>query len=118
QVVALRRDRKLRMRTGVGPSTWPNSWSAELAPHRPAGPGPEAMSTDSKIREALEATEIHPLLQAIACDTGDHSLLREDLRPSASNQPQGGLSAGQLAEARALAGAALERLVTSPAAGR
>ena len=60
---------------------------------------------DDEIARALADAEIPPLLPALAYLTGDLTLLRPDLRPDPllGSLPQGGLTAEQLAAARALA---------------
>lgn len=64
---------------------------------------------DATIREAVACAEVPALLPALAQLTGEASLLREDLRPDPDRllEPDAGLSAEQLAEARALAFEAL-----------
>jgi 4-hydroxyacetophenone monooxygenase len=85
------------------------------APTRDANPflSPVAPITasDEEIRHALDAAEIPPLLPALACLTGDLSLLRDDLRPDPhlSALPQGGLDPEQQSAARAMALEALIR---------
>ncbi|MDQ1394893.1 MAG: 4-hydroxyacetophenone monooxygenase, partial [Acidimicrobiaceae bacterium] len=71
----------------------------------------EITASDDEIRAALEEAEIPPLLPALAYVTGDLSLLRPGLRPDPLliGMPQGGLTEGQQAEARALAADALIR---------
>ncbi len=66
-------------------------------------------ATDDEIRAALAEAEVPPLLPALACATGDLSLLRDDLRPDPRLfvLPQGGLSEEQQAAARDLAFEAL-----------
>jgi 4-hydroxyacetophenone monooxygenase len=63
------------------------------------------VATDAEIRQALEDSEVPPLLPALAYLTGDLTLLRENLRPDPIllATPQGGLDEAQVAEARALA---------------
>lgn len=60
---------------------------------------------DDTIRKALVDAFPPALLPALAQATGELSLLRDDLRPSAASAaiPQGGLSANQQEDARALA---------------
>lgn len=67
---------------------------------------------DDTIAAAVEAAEIPALLPALAAITGDHSLIPDHLRPSATGlmDPTGGLSPDQQAEARALAVDTLRRL--------
>jgi len=66
-------------------------------------------ATDDQMRDALAEAEVPPLLPALACATGDLSLLRDELRPDPRLfvLPQGGLSAEQQEAARALAFEAL-----------
>ncbi|MEO9254041.1 MAG: NAD(P)/FAD-dependent oxidoreductase, partial [Tepidiformaceae bacterium] len=60
---------------------------------------------DDTIREALADAFLPALLPALAQATGDISLLRDDLRPAAASAaiPQGGMSAKQQDDVRALA---------------
>ena len=66
---------------------------------------------DDEIRRALEDVEVPPLLVAVATLTGDLSLLRDDLAPSAAESfdPTAGITPEQAATARDLAAAALAR---------
>ena len=66
---------------------------------------------DDTIRAGVLDAPIVPLLAAVAHLTGDHSVLRDDLRPDFSNVllPDGGFTPAQLAAARALAADALIR---------
>ncbi len=68
------------------------------------------VESDDRIRAYLEEAEVPPLLPSLAYLTGDLTLLRDGLRPDAVGlgMPQGGLSADQQAEARAIA---LETLI-------
>ncbi len=63
----------------------------------------------ARLRTAVAAADVHPLLCAVAHRTGDLSLLREDFAPDQEQLlvPGRGLALEQEAEARALAGAAL-----------
>ena len=71
------------------------------------GSGP---SEGERIRAAVAAAEVHPLLCAVAQWTGDLSVLRDDLAPDQAQLivPGAGLGPEQLEEARQLAAAALE----------
>jgi len=64
---------------------------------------------DATIRAALDNAAVGALLPAVAAVTGRLDLLHVDLRPDPSNvfDPEGGLTEGQLREARDLASAAL-----------
>lgn len=68
-------------------------------------------ASDEAIRAAVADGVVAALLPAVAQLTGEHSLLREDLRPDADNilDPQAGLSDSQMAEARQIAFEALIR---------
>ena len=68
-------------------------------------------ATDAEIAAALEGVETPPLLVAVASMTGDLSLLRDDLRPSASQSfdPTAGITPEQAATARRLVAEALGR---------
>lgn len=68
-------------------------------------------ATDAEILAALADIETPPLLAAVASLTGDLSLLREDLRPSAAQSfdPTAGITPEQAAVARQLAAEALAR---------
>jgi Predicted flavoprotein involved in K+ transport len=68
-------------------------------------------ATDAEILAALADIETPPLLAAVASLTGDMSLLREDLRPSAAQSfdPTAGITPEQAAVARQLAADALAR---------
>jgi 4-hydroxyacetophenone monooxygenase len=70
-----------------------------------------ADASDEMIDEVVTHAVIHPLLLALAADLKDRSLIPERLKPDDSNpfDPNGGLDAEQLAEARGLAAAALAR---------
>ena len=62
-------------------------------------------ATDDELRAYLAEAEVPPLLPALAYVTGDLSLLRDDLRPDPNllALAQGGMSAAQQADLRALA---------------
>ena len=64
---------------------------------------------DDTIRRAVEDAAVGALLPAVAQFTGDHSLLRADLRPDPANifDPEAGLLPEQVAEAKRLAADAL-----------
>src|SRR5271167_1953839 len=64
---------------------------------------------------ACAAADVHPLLCAVAHRTGDLSLLRESFEPDQTQLlvPGRGLGAGEEAEARALALAALSEHLAS-----
>lgn len=66
---------------------------------------------DDAIRAAVEDADVVPLLLATAQVTGDRSILRDHLRPDPTMllQPDAGMSAEQLSEARDLVTAALAR---------
>jgi 4-hydroxyacetophenone monooxygenase len=66
---------------------------------------------DDTIRAGVVDAPVPPLLAAVAHLTGDHSLLRDDLRPDLTQvlQPDAGYDAEQLALARRLAADALIR---------
>ena len=66
---------------------------------------------DATIRAGVIDAPVPPLLASIAHLTGDHSILRDDLRPDLSLVllPDGGYTQDQLAEARAIAADALIR---------
>jgi 4-hydroxyacetophenone monooxygenase len=66
---------------------------------------------DEALRAYLEQAELPPLLPALACLTGDLSLLEPGLRPDplALSQPQGGLTDAQQRRIRELALDALRR---------
>ncbi len=68
-------------------------------------PADPITATDDELRAYLAEAEVPPLLPALAYVTSDLSLLRDDLRPDANllALPQGGMSAAQQADARALA---------------
>lgn len=75
---------------------------------------------DDDLREAVGQAHIASLLATLAALTGDDDLIADDLRPtggavSLTLDPQGGLTADQLAKARALAFDALRGLRDSPA---
>jgi len=75
-------------------------------------PEPLAITaSDAEILEALADIDTPPLLAAVATLTGDLSLLRDDLRPSAAESfdPTAGISPEQAATARQLATDALAR---------
>ena len=67
--------------------------------------------SDEDLRAVLAEAEIPPLLPALAYLTGDLSLLREEVRPNPllNGMPQGGLTEEQLAIARDVAFAALQK---------
>ena len=67
-------------------------------------------ATDEELRAALEVADLPALLPALAHVTGDHSLLRPDLRvdPLLMGEDQGGLTPEQQDAVRALA---LETLI-------
>lgn len=69
------------------------------------------VASDAEIEAALAEVETPPLLAAVACLTGDVTLLRDDLRPTASTSfdPTAGISPEQAATARRLAADALGR---------
>ena len=69
------------------------------------------VATDAEILAALADIETPPLLAAVASLTGDMSLLRDDLRPSAAQSfdPTAGITPEQAAVARQLAADALAR---------
>jgi 4-hydroxyacetophenone monooxygenase len=71
----------------------------------------------ARLREALDAAEVHPLLSAVAHVTGDMDLLRADLAPDQTQLliPGRGLGPEQEAAARALAADALEAHASSGA---
>ena len=62
-------------------------------------------ATDDELRAALEVADLPALLPALAHVTGDHSLLRPDLRidPLLMGDDQGGLTPEQQAAIRELA---------------
>jgi 4-hydroxyacetophenone monooxygenase len=68
-------------------------------------------ATDDELRAALEVADLPALLPALAHVTGDHSLLRADLRidPLLMAEDQGGLTPEQQAAIRSLA---LETLIS------
>lgn len=68
-------------------------------------------ASDAEIRAHTDDAQVAALLAAVAQVTGDLDLLRPDLCPDPSNvlDPDGGLTAEQIAEARDLAAAALAR---------
>lgn len=72
---------------------------------------PPITADDAAIRAAVADAAVPPLLAAVAHATGDHSVLRDDLRPSAeiTLDPNGGYSPAQVETARALAVGALAR---------
>ena len=75
-------------------------------------PEPLAITaSDVEILDALAEIDTPPLLAAVATLTGDLSLLRDDLRPSAAQSfdPTAGISPEQAASARQLAADALAR---------
>ena len=59
-------------------------------------------ATDDELRDALEVADLPALLPALAHVTGDHSLLRPDLRidPLLMGEDQGGLTPEQQAAIR------------------
>lgn len=67
--------------------------------------------SDAELRAALDDADVPALLPAVAYVTGDLSVLRDDLRfdPALMLQPDAGMTAAQLAEARDLAAATLRR---------
>ena len=71
---------------------------------------------DAEIAAALASATVGALLPAVAQLTGDLSVLRPDLQPDPDNimDPQAGLSAAQVAEARQLA---LDTLIAHREAG-
>jgi 4-hydroxyacetophenone monooxygenase len=78
-----------------------------------AGRTDGALPTDDAAIEAMvRQGALVPLLAALAQDTGDLSLLRDDLRPDPAHirEPQGGLSPEQRREARRVIIDALKRL--------
>ncbi len=72
---------------------------------------PPITADDATIRAALAGAAVGALLPALAQITGDLSVLRADLRPDPANvfDPDGGLTAEQLDDARAVAFDALVR---------
>ncbi|MCU1374559.1 MAG: hapE, partial [Actinomycetia bacterium] len=66
-------------------------------------------ASDEAIREAVADSPLPPLLAAVAHLTGDHSLVRDDLRPDLTRvlEPDAGYSPEQVEAGRALATAAL-----------
>jgi 4-hydroxyacetophenone monooxygenase len=68
-------------------------------------------ATDEELRNALEVADLPALLPALAHVTGDHSLLRPELRidPTLMGEDQGGLTPEQQAAIRELA---LQTLIT------
>jgi 4-hydroxyacetophenone monooxygenase len=66
-------------------------------------------ATDAEIAAAVAASPIPPLLTTVAHLTGDHSILRDELKPDLTRvlEPDNGYSAEQLALARELATTAL-----------
>lgn len=71
--------------------------------------------SDDELREAVEQAHIASLLTTLASLTGDDELIRQEFRPcdgavSLTLDPQGGLSAERLTEAREAAFNALRRL--------
>lgn len=77
---------------------------------------------DAHLRAVINETEIPPLLAALALATGDFEILRESLRPplppmAARIEPQGGMSADALEEAREVAFEALKHLRDNGATG-
>ncbi len=76
---------------------------------QPVDPIPD---DDAAIRAALEDAYLPGLLAALAYTTGDLTLLRDELRPDATQMqhPQAGMSDAAQAEARDLAFDALTRL--------
>ena len=68
-------------------------------------------ASDAEILAMVAEIETPPLLAAVAGLTGDRSLLRPELRPSASQSfdPTAGITPAAAAESRALAAAALGR---------
>jgi 4-hydroxyacetophenone monooxygenase len=83
----------------------------ELRPATTPAAVPPLRDDDEAIAAAVEAADVPALLTSVAHLTGDVSLLRADLRPDPSRalEPDAGLSADQLAEARRLAVDALVR---------
>ncbi|MFV0308227.1 MAG: flavin-containing monooxygenase [Desertimonas sp.] len=73
-------------------------------------------ATDADLRDALAVADLPALLPALASVTGDHSLLRPELRvdPALMGEPQGGLTPEQQEQVRALA---LEALIAFRDAG-
>jgi 4-hydroxyacetophenone monooxygenase len=71
-----------------------------------------AQASDEMLAEVVTHAVIHPLLLALAAALDDRSLIPDRLKPDHSNpfDPNGGLSADQLEEARTLAAGALARL--------
>ncbi len=75
-------------------------------------PEPQPITeSNAEILAALADIDTPPLLVAVACLTGDLSLLRDDLRPTASESfdPTAGIGPEQATLARELAAAALGR---------
>jgi 4-hydroxyacetophenone monooxygenase len=72
---------------------------------------PRIEADDATIRDAIGDAAVAALLPAVAQATGDHSVLRDHLRPDPAQvlDPDGGLSASKLAEAREVAFEALTR---------
>jgi 4-hydroxyacetophenone monooxygenase len=66
-------------------------------------------ASDDEIAAAVAASPVPPLLATVAHLTGDHAILRDDLRPDLTRvlEPDNGYSAEQVALARDLATAAL-----------
>ena len=66
-------------------------------------------ATDDEIADAVAASPVPPLLATVAHLTGDHSILRDDLRPDLTRvlEPDNGYAPDQVALARQLAAAAL-----------
>ncbi|MBK5288432.1 MAG: NAD(P)/FAD-dependent oxidoreductase [Acidimicrobiia bacterium] len=75
-------------------------------------PEPQPITeTDVEIAAALAEVDTPPLLAAVACLTGDFSILRDDLRPTAAESfdPTAGISPEQATAARRLAAETLGR---------